>query len=590
MTLAGCGDEPTLSERDAHRLVEHYTSALAVSDTAGIAACWSRRTREDCGFEWMEVFTGNLAPFSFLTQFAKDNDFVITGIEKAGDYAILHGQWRAREDTVAQPKNMLHYVVREGEQWVLAQPREVLTRDWTTFESDCFVYHISDGKNLEDRKFEFQFLDEKCLEICGYLGIEADRKIDYFKVRNELEGAGLMNVGLSAGYAFPPWRTLVSVRLCHVHEMVHILDDIAGISSNNPIFKEGFASAFGGVSGTTAAFASVESKNFLEDGRYIPLRQVFADVDDFVRMNFITYFEAGSFFRFLFDRYGLERLKRICQIRREEKNVPELMASVYGRPLEALEAQWMTHLETIAPHHVGFGTHEDKRRIFTMSDPEGDDTGDGDYRYPNERFPDGVFDLTKFEVFEDDVSVGFRLQFRRMIEPVIYSRSDEHFLPGAVIAVHRGGDASGGVQKECHGVRFEGEDGYDLKINVGAALSIANRYGRIEYSTPLVHRSTYRIEERAVVFSLPKDWIGDPDGTWRYFVGVGLMSDRTMNFFNGPLRVSNRIPVFIHGGNAEYGSPAFIDILLPEDLNQSKILDDYDTAKGNSALVPMVGS
>ncbi len=70
---------------------------------------------------------------------------------------------------------------------------------------------------------------------------------------------------------------------------------------------------------------------------------------------------------------------------------------------------------------------------------------------------------------------------------------------------------------------------------------------------------------------------------------MGLATDRTMNFlYGGPTPVYPGHPVYISGGNDPEGrNPAFIDILLPEDIDQISVLGAYDSA--TLAVVPTVG-
>ena len=89
-------------------------------------------------------------------------------------------------------------------------------------------------------------------------------------------------------------------------------------------------------------------------------------------------------------------------------------------------------------------------------------------------------------------------------------------------------------------------------------------------------------------FSVSISIIGEPDDTWSYFVGIGLMSDRAMDFFGGPVPVVMGGGTLIGGGNARHGNPAFIDVLLPPDVDQRRLLGAYNAASRRLAVVPMV--
>ncbi len=107
-----------------------------------------------------------------------------------------------------------------------------------------------------------------------------------------------------------------------------------------------------------------------------------------------------------------------------------------------------------------------------------------------------------------------------------------------------------------------------------------------------IHAQTAHAGETSTLeFALPVDILGRPTSRWDYFVGTGLMSDRTMIFLHaGPAPVQREARVFIGGGNYDYGNPAFIDILLPPNIDQARILGNYDDPKNKKAVVPMVGA
>ena len=228
--------------------------------------------------------------------------------------------------------------------------------------------------------------------------------------------------------------------------------------------------------------------------------------------------------------------------------------------------------------------------VFSMDDPDNDDTGDGDYTYPEHKnFEKGVFDLKSFTVFKDNKNAYFRVTLSKLMTPVSYGSSDEQFTPCIVIAVNYGKNEERILNRDCHGVQFLPNEGYDIKINIGSAVSLSNALGKVYYTTPDIVYDSVGKAEGAIEVSIPVDIIGEPDENWKYFVGVGLTSSRTMNFlYNGPMPVWQNHPVFISGGNYDHSNPAFIDILLPNNIDQSGLLSDYDSERGISAEIKMV--
>ncbi|MFQ5630319.1 MAG: glucodextranase DOMON-like domain-containing protein, partial [bacterium] len=298
------------------------------------------------------------------------------------------------------------------------------------------------------------------------------------------------------------------------------------------------------------------------------------------------------FVKFLIDTFGVEKLKELCIATQSAGDFDQTIPGVYGYTIDELEAQLRSYLAQRNTPEVAFTIPPDAELVFSMPDPVGDDTGDGDYVYPRHKwFAKGVFDLRKFEVLKDSSRAYFRLAFQNMMQPLSYGSSTERFASGVVIAIKKTDSDGRHVQRFCHGVQFEEGEGYDLKLNVGLAVSAANNFGKVYFSTPDVYEKISNRETKTIAFSLPIEFIGEPENNWKYFVGVGLVSDRTMNFLHaGPFSVYKKHPVFISGGNFEYGNPAFIDILLPENADQAKLLSDYDAEKGMRATVPMLGT
>lgn len=133
---------------------------------------------------------------------------------------------------------------------------------------------------------------------------------------------------------------------------------------------------------------------------------------------------------------------------------------------------------------------------------------------------------------------------------------------------------------------------FDIKINIGTNVSLTNNFGEIYFSSPEIVDKISNYERNIIEFSVPIELIGKPKKDWKYFAGTCLISNRVMNFLGEPLPVYKNTPyqVFISGGNYEYGTPPYMDILLPNGKNQTKILSTYNTDNDNLAVVPMVGS
>jgi len=303
---------------------------------------------------------------------------------------------------------------------------------------------------------------------------------------------------------------------------------------------------------------------------------------DFLRSSYITYQESGSFIRYLIDTYGIDKLKNF----NISGDLDAQSMKVYDASLDDLEEKWKEYLREIDLPQIGFSIPDKAELVFSMTDPENDDEGDGDYKYPsNEKYVKGCFDLTKFEVFKDKGSVYFRIGLQKLIEPVSNRPGGARFIPAIVIAINKGDKNERQLYKYTNEVELT--DGYDLKINVGFGINISNSLGKIFISTGDFYDEMANLKSNTFTFSLPIELVGEPEDEWKYFVGVGLTNEPTFNF-SGLIPVFKNTPGLISGGNYDYSNPAFIDILLSEKINQTEILSNYDSQSGKLASVRMV--
>lgn len=584
----GCTSNNTVNRAEAEAFLRSYTSAVASGDSAYVCDFWSPRSRDREGFWTMHYSIGSLMPFVRLSEAMRQTTFEIRDIASHIGYTVVLLDWIHGEEGVdARRHPMRFYFVREHGRHVLINPIDLLTADWELHETEFFRFHVPPGVRTMDHIYKMDLLTREVGTIAERLEIDPPTRMDYYCARTQNECGELMLQRPSNGYASLARGLIVSLTFDNTHEAVHLLCHRAGIGPGNDILSEDLAVAFGGNTRTTADDAPLQVSRLLDGGRYLPLHGVFADRDAFFRRNYITYFEVGAFVRFLFEAFGVEKLKTLIRGAEATSDIEGLLRSTYDRPLPELERAFITWLQARGGADIGTTIPDGTKRLFYASDPSGDDSGDGDYRYPNDRFEAGVFDLTAFEVFADDTQVYFRLTFAALGQPVSYRPGGERFVPGAVIAINR--RRGGHLGSLCHGVTFGEGNGFDLGINIGLHVSLVNANGKVFWSS----RNDIPRKPGAggtIAFSMPISLIGRPETEWQYFVGIGLVSDRTMDFlYAGPMPVVKEEPrVLIRGGNREHGNPAFIDVLLPPGLDQARILSDYDPALTKCPVVPMV--
>ncbi|UCE20467.1 MAG: hypothetical protein JSV84_09070 [Gemmatimonadota bacterium] len=599
------GRIPRFHLKDAKGFMHSYMAALRTGDKSEISSFWSKISLNREGFGYMHLWIGACLPISEWTTFFEENDYTyhINSVSTEKDHYIIHFDWiegdtsNGKNESETHP--MRYYIVWEDEEWVLINPIDILTRDWSIYESEYFIFHYPAQINIEDHFSELHFMDRGYEKLIESLHISPAEKIEYYKARTPRKCGDLVCFPPANGYCArglpfrpnaPQWfHIVISTSFINLHEVTHLLVPDADLYSINAAFDEGIAVAFGGTTFQTAEYALIRTRNAIGQSDYVPLETFLTDEAHFWKYSFITYQEAGAFVRFLIDRFGIEKLKKLCNDPEVGQELAGTIQKIYGFSIKKLEQQFKEYLSEIDVPEVEYSAPDNATLVFSMTDPENDDNGDGDYEYPaDKRFEKGVFDLREFSVLTDTSRVYFRLRFQNMIGPVNYDDIEEKFLPGTVIAICKKRGAGRHVQKYFDGVRFEQDRGYDIKLTVGFGITASNNFGKVYYTTGDNFSDLSNIENNTISFSIPIDFIGKPHKNWGYFVGVGLMGDRTMHFTGGPMPVYKDHRLFIRGGNHEFGNPAFIDILLPEERNQKKMLSDYDPGEGKLAVVPII--
>ncbi len=605
-----CGTErslPRFGSDEAEMFMKSYVAALRSGDVSEIRSHWSRSSLHRPGFETMHLWVGATIYITEWAGFLEDSHmtYKIRQVRDEDDYHVIEFDWVPEAGlsgmSRAAPHEMRYYVVWEDGNWLLDNPIDVLTRGWNEYEGEHLVFYCPPGIDIAEHLDEVDFVDAQCGKMLDILDLRLEEQIEYYKVDSPHQCGELVCFPPANGYApiqltndtsVPPWfEIVVSTSFENAHEVIHVLASKAKIPYVSAAFCEALAVACGGTTFQSPDMALAKTKTLVGSPAYVPMARLLTMPEaDFFRANYITYQEAGAFLRYLIDAFGIAKVRLFYERIVATNDVDRAAREVYGCPIDTLETMLHVYLDALEVLDVGTTIPAESRLIFLMKDPARDDRGDGDYTYPSDdRFCEGAFDLREFAVLRDSSRVYFRLSFTRLIEPVSYTNDGERFLPGGVIAVKKGDQAERRLIRSCDGIQFEEGDGFDTKVAVGFGVCITDSRGKVVSTTGDISEQILKMGKSAMEFSLPISTIGELDSTWSYFVGTGLMSDRAMDFFGGPVPVVMESRALIGGGNARHGNPAFIDVLLPPNVDQSRLLSAYDAPSRRLALVPMVG-
>ena len=186
------------------------------------------------------------------------------------------------------------------------------------------------------------------------LGVRLPQKIEYYKYQSRQDmGNHTGNYGTN-GFAEPARFELHTLWPTDNHEVVHIYTALVGRPSD--FFNEGIAVAFQ-TNPATSRFESVFNgqevhqacAQYLQNGTLVvPLNRILL-TNDFraIGDSVLSYREAGSFLRFMIDRYSLERVLEFFRISSRTDSIATISArfqTALGVSIEDAEAAWLAML------------------------------------------------------------------------------------------------------------------------------------------------------------------------------------------------------------------------------------------------------
>ena len=595
----------SITGHECSQLLNDYLSHLATGDSSSIKQFWSNKSFASRGFWTMHNHFYPWGDYANWKTKIPGSTFEILSVNFEKEYCILETKWIPKDTLRYKNRKLKYHIINENNRLVFINPIDLYTSNWKSYSTEHIVFHFPPEIDVNQYLEEIHYAEKEFSKALKIFNLQLNKKIDFYRARNDIECGKLMNFGPVNGYVFMPqqneesfgkeiWFTASSSFINH-HEFIHVITGLLGIPFNNSAITEGLACAFAGGFHTTPDFTINDAQNQIIQSFNYPLKELLLmDEHTFTANNYITYTQSGSFIKYLYDQYGIDKLKDLCAKPLSSNQVLPSIESNYQKSIDQIENEWIAYILGKKTPEIGFRIPSDAEQVFYLPDDVGDDVGDGDYTYPKYgEYPPGCFDLKKLEVLKDKTHAYFRIEFVKLKNPLVFGNDKraEKFVPGCVIAIRKGEGVNRYLQKHCHGVRFSGDDGYNLKLNVGTNVSLTNNFGETFFSSPEIVDQISNYEKNIVEFSVPLELIGTPNEDWKYFAGTCLISNRVMNFLGEPLTVYKNPPfqVFIEGGNYDFGNPAYMDILLPAGKNQTEILSAYNADINKLAVVPMIG-
>ena len=216
-------------------------------------------------------------------------------------------------------------------------------------ESASFRYHHAAGDRVDA-----DWQESYHQWAISRLGVQLPQKIEYFKYQSRQDMGDHTGHYNTNGFAEPALFEIHTLWSIDNHEVVHIYTALVGRPSD--FFNEGIAVAFQ-TNPATSQFESVFNglevhqacRQYLQSGTLVvPLDRVMA-TDGFraVSDQTLSYRQAGSFMRFVLDRYGIPRTLDFFRASSRTDNVATIKArfqAAFGVPIETAESDWLAML------------------------------------------------------------------------------------------------------------------------------------------------------------------------------------------------------------------------------------------------------
>lgn len=219
---------------------------------------------------------------------------------------------------------------------------------WVTQRTAHATLHVVAGSAAE------RDLNQLALEVDAAIREAADQlnmfppvNINIYFADRVIGNGGYANTGMVISY---PERNYAGgdLRRLLVHETVHVLDNEFEPGSGFRFFVEGLAMWATGGHYKAEDLHQRMAALYFETDRYLPLGEL---MDDFYpSQHEIAYLQAGSFFRYLVETYGWDRVRffysdlKAAEEGSAARAATTAMQAHFGKTLQQLEGDWLAFL------------------------------------------------------------------------------------------------------------------------------------------------------------------------------------------------------------------------------------------------------
>jgi len=218
-------------------------------------------------------------------------------------------------------------------------------------------------------------------------------------------------------------------------------------------------------------------------------------------------------------------------------------------------------------------------KVFSATDPKGDDYGPGTYTYPKAPVfkHEGLFDLRKYEIYDSGDKWIFTFDFGAMTNPWAAPLGFSHQLINLYLDTEEGGRTE--TYKKGARVRFDPESPWDYFIKIAGWPG----YGREFVTAGGQERKievTSNLEKKKVVAAVPKSLL--PEVSGNHYLLVMSQDGYGKDHLRAVLEEATKWQG--GGSKAPSVSANVYDYLAPSN-QQKEILSSYDRAKEQNPVL-----
>lgn len=217
-----------------------------------------------------------------------------------------------------------------------------------TLETEDITFHFGSGDSV-NAAWQQAFHEW----ATTLLGVSPPARVQYYKYRSEAEARG------HSGADYRSWADISTFSIHtpdpqHGHEAIHLYTSLIGWPTD--YFLEGLAvglnlDPFTGAGpfyvNVTDDNAHTLARRALQRGSLIPIESIVESETFWTRPETTTYPQAGSFVNFLFDEYGVGKLRALTSRlghSASKQTIISVFETIYGLPLSEAERRWHTYL------------------------------------------------------------------------------------------------------------------------------------------------------------------------------------------------------------------------------------------------------